>query len=122
MRREIEPWENGESIPSHLRFVRTLPCVICATRPVEAAHIRFGDFDAGKAQALAKKPSDRWVLPLCAHHHREGGGAQHQMNERAFWQRHGIDPLDLARRLFVVSGDHAEGERICNQSRRLSCF
>ena len=106
--------------PAHLRFVRRLPCCICHTSPVEAAHIRYNDAAAGKMQAIGKKPDDKWTLPLCAGHHRELPGAQHSMNERKFWERHGIDPLRLADLLFVISGDLSRGETLILEARRVA--
>jgi hypothetical protein len=38
------------------------------------------------------KPSDKWAISLCAHHHRE----QHQIGERAFEAKYSIDLLMLA--------------------------
>lgn len=48
----------------------------------DPAHVRRGT-DGG----TSLKPSDSWVLPLCHPHHLE----QHQVGERTFAQRHGLD-------------------------------
>jgi hypothetical protein len=78
---------------AHLNFIRSQPCCICGTSPVEAAHLRVGSIGNGKLPSgMAEKPSDKWTLPLCPRHHRE----QHSMNEREFWARHGKDPFALA--------------------------
>lgn len=77
----------------HLKFLRSLPCVICGN-PIEteAAHIRFACEEAGKRMVgKGEKPDDKWALPLCGKHHRE----QHKMNERAWWESKGIDPIKL---------------------------
>lgn len=111
---------NGEKHKAHLAFIARLPCVICHAEPVECAHIRMGDFERGKFQALAKKPSDAWVVPLCPSCHRNGPGAQHSMGERNFWERHHVDPLKIATLLFEASGDIEKGEKIVRQARRLS--
>ncbi len=47
----------------HLKFVVQQPCLVCGRRPSQAHHIRFA-----KLRALSKKPSDEWVVPLCATH------------------------------------------------------
>ena len=87
---------------AHLAFIRTLPCLITGKRPVEAAHIRYADPVYGKREVGgAEKPDDRWTVPLCPEKHRE----QHDMNERAFWLIHKIDPLRVALALHAVSGD-----------------
>jgi hypothetical protein len=39
------------------------------------------------------KPSDRWAISLCAHHHLE----QHRIGEAAFQLSHDIDLVELAR-------------------------
>lgn len=81
----------------------------------------MNDHATGKLQALGQKPDDKWCVPLCAAHHREGPGAQHQIGEIAFWKHHQIDPLRLSILLFNCSGDHAKGESIVLQARRLAC-
>jgi Protein of unknown function (DUF968) len=88
----------------HLDFVRSLPCAICADNvTVEAAHVRFSDRDVAKRQTgMGEKPDDAWTVPLCGSHHRE----QHDGNERAFWGKHGINPIFLAQAIYRVSGDH----------------
>lgn len=91
-----------EKDDAHLRWLRTLPCVITGERPVEAAHIRYGDPVYGKRETgRSEKPSDRFCVPLSAAKHRE----QHDMNEREFWARHGLDPLRIALALHANSGD-----------------
>lgn len=94
---------------THLRWLRTLPCVVSGRRPVEAAHIRFGSLAYGKPHAGAgEKPSDKWALPLAPDLHRE----QHSGNEELFWAKRGLDPLAIAAALFMASGDDEAGEVI----------
>jgi hypothetical protein len=72
----------------HKGFISKLGCVICGTRPVEVAHIRYSSALYRKENPGAgAKPSDLWVLPLCPEHHRLGKGAQHHGNEREWWDR-----------------------------------
>ena len=96
--------------PKHLKFIRGLPCLVCHNGiETEAAHVRFSCIETGKRQTgKQEKPDDRWVVPLCSRHHRE----QHLMPEKEFWLLVGIDPIKTARRLWGVSSDHEEGERI----------
>jgi hypothetical protein len=48
-------------------------------------------------QALGRKPSDEFAVPLCRSHHR----AVHRAgNERAWWQAIGIDSVKVARKLW----------------------
>ncbi len=95
----------------HLAFVRQLPCVACGAmgRPNEAAHVRNGT-DGG----IGMKPSDRYSLPLCTACH----FLQHTIGELSFWGGYGIDPLNVALRLWTVSGDTQAGERIVFRARQ----
>ena len=87
---------------AHLAWIRTLPCVITGERPVEAAHIRYGDPVYGKRETgKQEKPHDMWVLPLSVAKHRE----QHDQAEMVFWARHGLDPLRIALALHACTGD-----------------
>jgi len=94
----------------HLAFVRELPCVVCGkAAPSEAAHVRSGS-DAG----TGVKPSDRYSVSLCAACHT----LQHQFGELTFWSTVRIDPLNVAFRLWTVSGDIKAGERIVFRARQ----
>jgi hypothetical protein len=57
------------------------------------------------------RPSDRYSVPLCERCHRTGHNAQHTIGESAFWSAKGIDPGQVAERLWTVSGDHDQGLR-----------
>ena len=59
-----------------LNEVRNMPCVVCQFDKSDPAHIRIGT-DGG----TSKKPSDKYVLPLCHEHHE----MQHRMGEKSFW-------------------------------------
>lgn len=79
----------------HLQYIRSLPCCICGDdTSTEAAHIRSGSINHGKANTgMAEKPNDSWCVPLCGKHHRE----QHAFgNELEWWKCHGKDPFLLA--------------------------
>jgi len=96
-----------ERHPRYLAALRRLPCLICAARPTEAAHIRLrtGPADADGMQTGAggaEKPDDRHAVPLCAHHHRTGPQAEHVIGTRAFWQLHDIDPHKAADALWTA--------------------
>lgn len=94
----------------HLAWLRTLPCVVSRKRPVEAAHIRFGDPIYGKRETgMGEKPDDRWCLPLHPDMHREQHAAG---DERAWWQAKGLDPCQIALALYGVSGDDDAAETI----------
>jgi hypothetical protein len=92
----------------HEEFIRTLPCVACGQpAPSECAHVRSGT-DGG----TGLKPNSRYTVPLCAKCHRTGHEAQHLVGELAFWSRLRIDPLNVALKLWTVSGDVPAAERI----------
>jgi hypothetical protein len=92
----------------HEEFIGELPCLACGRpAPSECAHVRTGT-DGG----VSLKPSSRYTVPLCAACHRTGHGAQHTVGELAFWSRLRIDPLNVALKLWTVSGDIQAGERV----------
>lgn len=104
------------TVESHLAWIRTLPSVIAAPGPVEAAHIRYADERYAKPRAgLQEKPDDKWVVPLAADLHR----AQHSMNEREFWDEWAIDPVLVAAFLWAHSGNDEAGITIIRNARRL---
>src|SRR5262249_28051160 len=77
---------------AHLAFVASQPCLVCARRPVDPHHVRFAP-----SQALGRKVSDEFTVPLCRSHHR----ALHRSgSEYLWWENVGIDPLKAARKLW----------------------
>ena len=92
---------------THLKWIRTLPCVICGRRGnIHAAHLRAASPRYGKlAVGIAQKPDDSWTTPLCIEHHILGETAQHRDQELSFWKQHEIDPFVLALALWRASGD-----------------
>jgi hypothetical protein len=97
----------------HLEWLRTLPSVVRGTGPIEAAHIRFGDPRYAKPKVgMAEKPDDKFALPLAADQHR----AQHAGSERAFWDKHGIDPVLVAALLWLHSGNDEAGRHIISRA------
>jgi ERF superfamily len=77
----------------HLKFVAAQPCLICGRKPCDPHHLRFA-----QAQALGRKASDEFTVPLCRGHHRE----LHRCGDEAgWWNRVGIDPMPAARVLWL---------------------
>jgi hypothetical protein len=76
----------------HLRYVAQQACLICGRKPSDPHHFRHI-----QPQALGRKPSDEFAVPLCRVHHRavHRGG-----DERAWWQATGVDPINIARKLW----------------------
>jgi hypothetical protein len=82
-----------ERDPNHLRFVASQGCLICGRSPSDAHQLKFAE-----ARAMGRKVSDKFTVPLCRLHHRE----LHRIgNERAWWQRQGLDPLPIAAMLWA---------------------
>jgi hypothetical protein len=98
---------DGDAGLNYLIMVRSLPCLSCGLEPSEAAHVRFASAAFGKASGMQKKPDDKWALPLCSACHRLAKTAQHNRNEREFWESLGIDPLPCCEQLYAARGDFA---------------
>jgi hypothetical protein len=79
----------------HLRFVASLPCMLCGAREVQAAHIRTGN-NAG----VGMKSGDDCVVPLCIRCHAE----QHSMSEKKFWGKNLDKAQALAKKLYRLTG------------------
>ncbi len=79
----------------HLKFVAGQPCAVCGRRPSQAHHLRFAQL-----RAMSTKPSDEWVVPLCATHHRALHNAG---DEEDWWKQQDLDPCVEAQRLWQVT-------------------
>ena len=77
----------------HLKFVISQPCLVCGRTPSDAHHIKFAE-----QRIMGRKVSDRFTVPICRLHHRE---LQRCGNERAWWQKQGMDPLIIAASLWA---------------------
>jgi ERF superfamily len=76
----------------HLRYVAQQACLVCGRKPSDPHHLRYV-----QPQALGRKASDEFAVPLCRVHHR----AVHRAgDERAWWKQAGIDPIKVARKLW----------------------
>src|ERR1051325_6996618 len=121
LRRRPGSWPAPPTLPAnhllsgHQAFIRALPCVACRKPPPsEYAHI-------GMPTGLSLSPSERDLLPLCGpatlwadccHSRKWFLGASR------FWAALGIDPLDLAFRLWRVSGDVEAGAYLVLRARQ----
>jgi DNA recombination protein Rad52 len=95
MRQEVElPLATPKRLrdPEHLRYVASLPCLICARTPAQAHHLRFA-----QPRSLGSKASDEWAVPLCFIHHRSLHDAG---DEELWWQVHAVDAKAEAERLW----------------------
>ena len=93
----------GKPVPerdrNHLRFVAAQPCLVCGRTPSDPHHIKFAE-----QQAMGRKVSDRFTVPICRLHHRE---LHRKGNERAWWEKQEIDPLPVAARLWAKTHELA---------------
>lgn len=83
----------------HLKFISTLPCLICNVHgKTQAAHVR-----SGNGAGMGIKSGDDCTVPLCIKHHT----LQHETSEDLFWLNHGgtRNITALANDLYAVSGD-----------------
>lgn len=100
------PRPEGQKDEIHLDLIRRCPCLACGAEPAEAAHLRYGDAEAGKPiTGIGQKPGDRWVTPLCPGCHRQGPDHQHSTSERRWWAARGLDPVSATARLWEMSRD-----------------
>jgi ERF superfamily protein len=76
----------------HLRYVAKQSCLICGRRPSDPHHLRYL-----QPRALGRRASDEFAVPLCRVHHRAVHRAR---DERAWWRAAGIDPAQVARKLW----------------------
>ncbi|MDN4986778.1 ERF family protein [Bradyrhizobium sp. WYCCWR 13022] len=79
----------------HLRFVAQQACLVCGREPSDPHHLKFAQ-DHG----IGQKVSDEFTVPLCRAHHRELHRAG---KETDWWMRRGIEPLAVARSLWLDS-------------------
>ena len=86
----MKPWRDSE----YLRWIRTLPCVVCGTtRYVEAAHTG--------PHGLGQKSADSTAVPLCPRHHRTGNDSYHKLGIRRFADVHSLRLHEIVNSLNV---------------------
>jgi hypothetical protein len=76
----------------HLRYVTQQACLVCGRKPSDAHHLAFT-----QPRALGRKVSDEFAVPLCRIHHRL---VHRSRDERAWWRQTGVDPIQVARKLW----------------------
>ncbi len=86
----------------HIRHVMKQACLVCGRRPSDPHHLRFAQW-----RALGRKVSDEFTVPLCRMHHRE---VHRCGSEGSWWQKKGIDPLAMARALWLETHPLARAE------------
>jgi hypothetical protein len=79
----------------HIRHIMKQACLICGRQPSDPHHLRFA-----QSQALGRKVSDEFTVPLCRMHHRE---IHRCSDEAAWWNKTGVDPTAAARALWLMT-------------------
>jgi len=98
----------------HHAFIRALPCLACGKPPPsECAQI-------GMPAGMGLQMGEHYLVPLC-------GPAsvwddcchsqKHDLGAARFWSALGIDPTELAARLWRMSGNREAGEREVRRAR-----
>lgn len=101
--------DDADQDPGYLALVRECPCLKCGLDPAgTAAHLRINSALYNKRQAMAKKPNDSWVTPLCSSCHTNDHDAQHRVGEEVFWERLGINPFLACQRLYAARADFVQ--------------
>ena len=83
---------------AHRLFVAAQPCLVCQRTPCDAHHLKFA-----QTNALGRKVSDEFTVPLCRHHHQD---LHRRGNERSWWGNVKIDAVEMARQLWETSPAH----------------
>ncbi|MBR1301765.1 ERF family protein [Bradyrhizobium sp. AUGA SZCCT0042] len=86
----------------HLRFVAKQPCLVCGREPSDPHHLRFA-----QSRGIGLKVSDEFVVPLCRAHHRELHQAGKEID---WWTKTGIEPIGIARKLWLETRPFAISE------------
>ena len=81
---------------AHLRFVATMPCVICSKRPVQVHHLKHL-----QPRARGLKVGDQFTVPLCPKCHLEVEAASGW--EEFWWACQHVNPVKEAEKLWARS-------------------
>lgn len=111
------PKPNDRLRPKHIAWIKTLPCIKCGRMPCDPAHVRIGNTGGG----TSLKPPDRFTVPLCSSNPAIGYRGCHAVQhdgEQTFWAELGVDPADIALRLWAVTGDDEQGLRTIERARQ----
>jgi ERF superfamily len=76
-----------------------------------SAHLRdlmLGELNDIGSEALGRKVSDEFTVPLCRGHHRE---VHRHGDETSWWQQLGLDPAGAARALWLETHPHLLGAK-----------
>lgn len=112
---KMTPADKRKELPGnsekHLAAIRTLPCVIpgCQVVGCDPHHLKSGP--ASAERGMGKKATDRWTVSLCRRHHDEVERLSSR-SELKWFEKYGIETLELAAALWMVSPDKGAMFRI----------
>lgn len=117
---------DADAAPGFLRFLRMLEC--CVTGASNGFLINRGlCLDAHHPtvgrNCMGRKAPDRWAVPVARDYHLDSYPEGLHRGERAFWNRHGIDPEAVAFdlwRVWQTSQSVSVGKSIIFQHRELA--
>lgn len=108
---------------AHLGFVAKLPCLGCMCKgrgerwPVEVCHIRIGFPEAGWREfGRSERPHDQRTYPGCPWCHRLDKDAQHNTNERDWFEGIGVYPPALVAALREAFETGADGRAVIRRA------
>ena len=112
-RRRQQPFLNGGALQRHRDFIAGLRCVGCGKPPPSEC--------AQLCPAMDTEASQQQLLPLCGPEtvwHDCCHSRMHFAGPSHFWSGLGIDARDVARQLWILSGDRQAGEWLIRKARR----
>lgn len=86
---------------AHLELIRKLPCCCCLKTPGGQAH----HLKATGLRGMGMRSPDRFALPMCEECHLHGVERAGSKNELSWFEKHGIQALELCAALFGATGD-----------------
>jgi hypothetical protein len=113
LKEKKSPGEKRKELPGnsekHLAALRTLPCCIPGCNKIggQVHHLK-----ATGLRGIGLKSPDKYGLPMCNEHHIHGVERVGSKNELAWFEKHGIEALELAAALWMVSPDKGAMVRI----------
>ena len=95
----------GDSV-AHLRWLKTLNCVVCG-KPADDPHHLLRGVD-NRPKGMGRKNPDRWAIPSCRACHDDMHAAG---DDEAFLAAQGIDGRSIAFALWACTGNTEIAER-----------
>lgn len=98
----------------HLELIRKLPCCVCPRVPGGEAH----HLKATGLRGMGMRSPDKCAVPMCHQCHVEGVERAGSKNELAWFEKRGIEALELAAALWGATGDLPRMTKIVIEHKR----